>query len=278
MRKKVILFGLIANIDLLFTNELWQDVIFICDNNSSLHGRKVNGVSVIGPDGIHAIEFDEVIVLTWAYNQIKNQLLALNVPSCKISSVNKRLVTKSVFQDQLIRSIALKFISDLCAFSFNCGLNIYIEAGTLLGIVREKDLLQWDTDIDFSVNNADIIPAFELLIQFSNIYNENYKVHINDISNGYSGNGQITGFINIKSQSIPFDLFTRSIEGDLSVSKSGDFFACDAKHFNGIETLIYDDLFFTVPIDYEKYLASVYGSDWRVPKYNFSYADFNYTV
>ena len=269
------LFGLIANINFLFDEDLWEDVIFIVDNDKSLHGNLVNGVLVVGPEKIDNVEFDEILVLVWAYNQIKNQLLALDVPSYKIFSINKRLVTKSVFEDEYIRQTSLKFVSDLCVFSRSFGLDIYVEAGTLLGIVRGKDLISWDTDVDFSVNDIYFLTAFDLLVEFSKIHNANYRVDVNIIA---AGSSQITGNIIIQDKIIPFDVFTRAVQSGLSLSASGDFFACDAMHFNGVETITYDDYFFTVPVDYKKYLSSVYGDDWHFPKQNFSYADFNYST
>lgn len=92
-------------------------------------------------------KFDEIVILIWGYSNIKRQLLSLNVPGNKISSINKRLITISVFEEMEVREIALRFISDLCVSVGGWGFNLYVEAGTLLGIVRDKDI-PWDADIE----------------------------------------------------------------------------------------------------------------------------------
>jgi lipopolysaccharide cholinephosphotransferase len=274
MARKLVLFGLIKNINLLFEADLWRDVILIVDNDNSKHGKYINGVLVAGPEKIFNVDYDEIIILSWAYNQIKSQLLSIGVANNVISSINKRLVTVSVFQDPDVRQVALAFISDFCKFAYDRRLKLFIEAGTLLGIVRDKDLIPWDTDIDFSIDKCDFLFANDVLSDFSVSFSSFYKIIMNPT---IGGSDQITGEVIVQNRSIPFDIFTRTTECEHSLSTSGDFFACNSMHFRSSEKIIYDDYFFTAPADYKNYLSSLYGDDWSVPKYNFSYADFNYS-
>jgi len=167
MTRKLVLFSVIKNINLLFETDLWRDVILIVDNDHRKHGQYVNGVLVVGLENILSVDYDEIIILSWAYNQIKSQLLSVGVSNNVISSINKRLVTISVFKEPDVRQIAMAFISDLCKFADGRRLKLFIEAGTLLGIVRDKDLIPWDTDIDFSIHKSDFISvAFNFFLCF----------------------------------------------------------------------------------------------------------------
>lgn len=50
--KKIVFFGLIADIILLFKNEISRDVVLINENNQKLYGEYVNRVLVAGPERI----------------------------------------------------------------------------------------------------------------------------------------------------------------------------------------------------------------------------------
>lgn len=270
--KKIILFGAIKNINLLFESSKWANVIAIIDNDNSKHGTIINGIVVYDLLSIKTFDYDEILVLPWDFTNIFKQLVEIGVPEYKIKSVNKREVSSSVFSDSHVRSSALSFISELCNFFNSKGLKLFVEAGTLLGIVRDKDLIHWDSDIDFSVADEDFVLANDAILEFAVKYRNQYFVNINEVN--HIGIRQIVGVIQISNVIIPFDIFTRYEVGSSSVSKSGDFFKCNSNHFKDTSILKIGNLIFTVPLDCKRYLSNLYGDDWMIPKKDFSYSDF----
>src|SRR5690606_7474226 len=53
--------------------------------------------------------------------------------------------------------VARKLLLDTVDLLDNCGIPYHLEGGTLLGLVRDGDLLPWDHDLDISVPAAYIV-------------------------------------------------------------------------------------------------------------------------
>ena len=274
MKTRKIGFGIINNLELLSKNKEWINYIYLSDNNSKLWGKTYYGLKVISPNQLLLVDYDEIVILTWAFYPIKKQLIQMGVYEDKIKSINKRLVTKSVFQDANVREESLKFLSELCLFFNKYNVNIFIEAGTLLGLIRDNDLISWDTDLDLSVSDVDIIKALSLLNNFRSSSVYNIEIGVDEVSLSH----QIVGYVFILNQRIPFDIFSRKIHADYSVSDSGEFFKVKKKHFDIKCDFLINKYKFNIPYHHEEYLATLYGHNWLIPKKNFTYSDFSYSL
>ncbi|MES2575418.1 MAG: LicD family protein [Bacteroidota bacterium] len=60
--------------------------------------------------------------------------------------------------------IAERMLENIAKTFNSCGIEYWIEGGTLLGIRRENRLLPWDNDIDFSVKSTQINKLDNLII------------------------------------------------------------------------------------------------------------------
>jgi len=67
--------------------------------------------------------------------------------------MSKLIKQPNLTDKNLIR--ARKILFDVVDFLDAEGINYWLEGGTLLGIVRDKELLLWDHDIDLSISTND---------------------------------------------------------------------------------------------------------------------------
>lgn len=80
MKEKVILFGasgLLIKVHYYLNNEF--DILCICDNNEKKWGSDLFGVKIISPENLKGYEYDRIIVTSSYYDDIKPQLIFLDV-------------------------------------------------------------------------------------------------------------------------------------------------------------------------------------------------------
>jgi len=158
-----------------------------------------------------------------------------------------------------------------------------LEAGTLLGIIREGRLLPWDDDVDLTITKQNekkllaIIPRIRLL---------GYKVSVKKYKKElkYFSRSEIR-IIKVKHLTFPFfktdvvlDIFVKKLIGD-------DYFwtvgvkkpvlkSVPKRFYEELTEIEFNKKHFIVPKDYKGYLTEHYG-DWRTPvkTWNFKFDD-----
>lgn len=149
----------------------------------------------------------------------------------------------------------------------------YAYAGTLLGIVRDRELIKWDLDIDFAV-----------VINDSFSWNDLQRVM------GESGFRKIREFVfdgmvteqTYQVDKLTVDFFGQFYDGDRMIQYSFDKLE-DVQYSSDSEYSVYlvtlprvdktkyievDGVKVSVPDNAEEILASIYNEDWRVPNPN----------
>ena len=148
----------------------------------------------------------------------------------------------------------------------------FIDAGTLLGIFRDGDLIPHDTDVDFAIS-FDSLEDFSLPdvpLEWSllrTIFWESRPMQLAYVTNGivldfyfFYGDINIETYVNVNEH------------GRLIVPRS---------HFDSLETFSWNGMNTPVPALTEKYLELRYGIDWRTPstsKENWEYEATNLSV
>ena len=162
-------------------------------------------------------------------------------------------------------------------------INYILEAGTLLGVVRENRLLPWDDDVDITITKAD---EQKLLSNIKKLKKYGYKVRIKRYQKDvkYFKKGELR-MVKIKHFSLPF--FQSDVQVDIFVKKllGEEYFWTVGVHkpvLKSVPRRFYEELGildfhgkkYMVPLDYEGYLAEHYG-DWRIPvkDWNFKFDD-----
>ncbi|MBN6081960.1 phosphodiesterase [Aggregatibacter actinomycetemcomitans] len=168
---------------------------------------------------------------------------------------------------------ALKILSEAIS-KYTKPIKIWLEFGTLLGYYRESNILQHDTDIDFGIEENNLIEdfiqhleksGFKLLRKF--VINSNLS-YLNNFTAEYTiqykENVSIDFFIfkNIKNKKICY-CFDENNKNSYNVSY------IEFDNFELEKTTFLNQEFYR-PNNIQKHLTSYYGDDFMIPK-SYSY-------
>jgi len=158
------------------------------------------------------------------------------------------------------------------------GIKYFLEGGTLLGIVRDGDLLPWDHDVDISIDYADAEKFDKLRWRF---YLKGYRV---TCRRGVQSYGPIKSndyrIFKVKPLGLSFlkmfypTLVDKMVVLDIFVKKDDDthtywqsmgkILRVDKSHYQSQEFVELNGRKLTVPNNYKDYLTAKYG-DWSIP-------------
>jgi lipopolysaccharide cholinephosphotransferase len=178
--------------------------------------------------------------------------------------------------DSLLKAREILF--DVVQFLDSEKIGYHLEGGTLLGLVRDKELLPWDHDIDLSISVQD---AEKFAKNRWKLYLKGYKISIRkvDLTIGALKKGQHRIFKVkkifpaifrsilpiVKRYIIIADIFVKSSDGQFTYWQAMDkIMKVDKKYYSGHETIEYLGRPLTVPFDYKNYLTDKFG-DWKTP-------------
>jgi hypothetical protein len=175
--------------------------------------------------------------------------------------------------------VARRMLLDIIDVCEEMNVPYHMDYGTLLGLVRDGDLIPWDDDMDMSIMAADV-EAFRKT--FWKLRLRGWRIN---------GNSHILRkphpawkpnslrSIKIRNRNFLFfgrgrvvmDVFVKYPHEDHVWWKMiGQVCRADRRHYEGYETIEYAGRQVRVPRDYEAYLEYLYGQDWRTPKKTFN--------
>lgn len=163
---------------------------------------------------------------------------------------------------------------DIVRIMNEADVHYYIDAGTLLGIVRDGDLIPWDYDMDMSVMAHDLESFrktfWKLRMRGWRVSDNDYVMKHNDVA---WNKGQIRS-IKIRNRNMLFfgrgrvvmDVFVKYNKDDKTYWSFGGC-VCQAPrhHHEGYDTVNYGGQPLKIPKDHPSYLSILYG-DWKTPK------------
>lgn len=151
----------------------------------------------------------------------------------------------------------------------------WLDAGTLLGIIRDNELIPWDYDIDLSVSSTTIKRILSLKKQFLPKYRLinrlDYSERLPDIYRSCKVK-LILGKLSLlkKKQELHLDIFFKyKVDShyywiDSSITKR-----VDSRFHDSLDTITWNGRQYSIPAHVEDYLTQRYGEDWRTPKENY---------
>jgi hypothetical protein len=154
------------------------------------------------------------------------------------------------------------------------GIAYHLDYGTLLGVIRDGDLIPWDGDLDIGVAAADW-PALEAT--FGAFRQRGWRVPHDNLSMFADGPGWRTGDprrITVVSRillptsigRIRLDLVAKYADGDrLWWFVDGNLCHAPAAYFTGRREIAFADRAALIPAQAEAYLSLIYG-DWQTPR------------
>jgi len=178
------------------------------------------------------------------------------------------------------RTEAYRMLHAVCRILHDAQVPYVLEAGTLLGVVREDRLLPWDTDLDLTVT-ADHTDA--LLKCRWKIWKAGYRTRVRSFARdmGPFARGlprvlkvQTRKWGVLKDQGM-MDIFIKYRVDDtyqwVVDEREPVLKLCPARFYDERSTLRFDGHDVQVPADAEGYLAYHYGPDWRTPVKTWDY-------
>lgn len=155
------------------------------------------------------------------------------------------------------------------------GVKYILEAGTLLGVVRENRLLPWDNDVDFTITRQYEETLLKNLWRFA-LKGYVVKVRRYHRDMKYFKKGEIR-IVKISQRSL-FTIFKKNVTLEIFIKKKiGDEYywtvgtdapvlkAVPERFYDGHTNYQFEGREFSVPKDYIGYLVCHYGENWRIP-------------
>lgn len=174
--------------------------------------------------------------------------------------------------------LAEKMLVQVVSLLDKVGVDYILDGGTLLGVVREKRLLPWDTDIDLSVRGDQA----ELLIKHRwKLWLMGYRTRVRrfkkDVGPFKKGQPRIikiqTHILGRKRHDV-IDIFVkRKIDNEYLNLINGEQLIVrnfPPEFLEQLTTVEFQDRAYKVPKDFDGYLTRIYG-DWRTPVKDWDY-------
>jgi len=158
------------------------------------------------------------------------------------------------------------------------GIDYSIDSGTLIGIVRDGDLLPWDDDIDFCIPDRDREKFLSLLGEFRK---RGYWISRRYMRQPFEGVWTTNDLQAIKIRNRDLFFFRGRVKADFNFryKHGSDYFwymrgadhvsKSDEKYYNSCEEIDYENRKVKVPAHYKEFLTEKYG-DWETPDKNYS--------
>ncbi|MEA3295829.1 MAG: LicD family protein [Patescibacteria group bacterium] len=178
--------------------------------------------------------------------------------------------------DVLIK--AKKMLKDVCEILESSNISYILEAGTLLGIVRENRLLPWDNDIDITITDKNkkklLWARWKFWLKGYRFYVRHYKRDAGPFKKGELRivKIQTRRFIFVKDLGLLDIFIKRPIKHDYYWTigvKKPVLKSVPKKFYDELNQIEFEGKKYSVPKDYKDYLKYFYG-DWETPKKDYN--------
>lgn len=278
---RAIVFGAGKAGEFFIKSNTQHQILAVVDNDQSKHGSTFLGYPVISPSQIASFSYDYIVIASQWADQISHQLHTLGVAAERIV-IPKKIDVKSAhpFNHPETKALGHEIIRAVHRLMLTHNVDLFLDSGTLLGIVRDGDLIQWDDDIDFAVNSEQFPAAIEAMKQFGAVAPAADKVSWS-LELLSMLDEDVSILINFENKPgvnlLPFEtaIQMRRIVDDKSelVSSAGLFFA-PARFFSGYQEIEFLGMQLKAPNDYQGFLQFMYG-DWKSPKKEMKITDYD---
>lgn len=280
MKIKTLLFGAgQGSRQYMQNNEVSRHFVGFLDNDKNKHGTSLEGIPIYSPSQIASLTFDEIVISTqWAI-EVQQQLInELGVEPSKVIMPQKNQLKKiTPFEHKDTMQLARKIVVTISTLALAQKVPIVVDFGTLLGLVRDGDLIEWDDDIDFAAPLDAADDVNHLLDQFvaEHCPQVNWRLErVADKQNNISG--LLLKFSDPDQSLVEFTTsisFRQKQQGkSVHMPSLGMWFA-PSLHFDSYQIMQWNNTEIPVPNDFADYLTFLYG-DWQTPKKNIQLSDY----
>ncbi|MEP2654086.1 MAG: LicD family protein [Paraglaciecola sp.] len=279
MKTKTLLFGAGPGAGYFIDNTHHErDFVGMLDNDLNKVGTVIFDLPVYSPKSLNDLEYDEIVITTQWAMAVKAQLTEeFNVPDDKIILPAKnQLKTELPFYCEQSLLLGRKIIKGLSQLAVEENVPLVVDFGTLLGLVRDKDIIRWDDDIDFAAPQ-DHAQRIETLVFGFVANNPDIDWRMEKVTDG--NNLMTSILLKFTSESEDLLVFTTSISfrkeqsgRSIHLPSMGMWYA-PQHHFSDFSVIEWQGNIIQVPADYLAYLTFQYG-DWATPKKDIKLTDY----
>lgn len=254
-------------------------VIAFVDNDSQKHGSKLNDLPIISPDELVNYDYDKVIIASMYWLEIELQLQELGLKADKYSVVSLKDSIGFNLGEGATQALARELLLGICHELTQADIEHYIDHGTLLGIVRDGDLLPWDNDIDLATSIDNQQTAYSAAKKFTSNFTSRHcsdnrwdcelvmgKFYINDERQELP--------ISIKIENKADDNTSNGLHVDLVLTHKRDeliywyvggvVLSAPRELLQHFKSHEFAGKQLSIPVEEDRYLTHLYG-DWRTP-------------
>ncbi|MCC5450479.1 LicD family protein [Rheinheimera sp. UJ51] len=270
---KIVLFGASKAGEIYLKKHPEHNIIAFMDNDTKRFGQTIANIPILSPTALRSLQFDTIVITSLWIDSIYQQLTTeFGIPPDKIHIPNKtELKSEQPFSHSETLLLGHQILIRLSQFFIQHQIKACVDSGTLLGLMREGQLLAWDDDIDFAIDDADFDKALFLLKNFQKQAPMQDKVDWQATlikQSGYDVCLNIDFTPKPGVSLIPFETSLqrrKSLHGRSELLSSAGIFFAPERHFNQMETITFMGQAIPVPYEAEVFLTFMYG-DWQTPK------------
>ena len=186
----------------------------------------------------------------------------------------KRYKSKLKRENAIFRKNGSQAFAEICEILNKENINYFVDMGTLLGIIRESHLLDFDKDFDFGIVNSINIEEFIQIMQSNGFKTkEKYRtdgIGITQVSFYYKKiRVDFCFYFKKNKEYLCYLFYLKHSLSDLASDNYYDVVALKCSYFF-TTTFKYQNITIKIPNNVEKYLEERYGN-WREPNKNYCY-------
>lgn len=284
--QKVLLFGASLGGELYLSKYPKTPVIAFLDNDPNRWGTYLLGHPVLEPKEINSLDYDLIIITSLWFDSIQHQLVEeLGVPKEKIHIPTKRELKPTSYPYQHPETLALaqQLLGQITEYCLSHQIETIVDSGTALGLIRDGDLIPWDDDIDFAIDDQQFDQLVKLIPALVSTLPQPQHTHweatlIKLAEQGVCVNLDLvaTEKASVKNLEISFQRrLTKN--GRSELLSSAGIFDAPAHHFTNPKKIDFKGRTALLPNDVENFLSFMYGN-WQTPEKNTSLASYDNRV